>query len=69
MHSLLFFSSYACQRTGDAQYDKTLEDNVMEQAYWAVQAGLLTPLTFARPRVSPLAAFASNAYFLHNGRR
>ena len=36
---------------------------------WAVQAGLLTPLTFARHRLSPLAAFTSDAYFLHNGRR
>ena len=38
-------------------------------AYWAVQAGLLTPLTFARHRLSPLAAFTSGAYFLHNRRR
>ena len=37
--------------------------------YWAVQAGLLTPLTFARHRLSPLAAFTSGAYFLHNGKR
>ena len=37
--------------------------------YWAVQVGLSTPLTFARHRLSPLAAFASGAYFLHNGRR
>ena len=37
--------------------------------YWAIQAGLLTPLTFARHRLSPLAAFSSGAYFLHNGRR
>ena len=37
--------------------------------YWAVQAGLLTPLTIARHRLSPLAAFTSGAYFLHNGRR
>ena len=37
--------------------------------YWAIQAGLLTPLTFARHRLSPLAAFTSGAYFLHNGRR
>ena len=36
--------------------------------YWAIQAGLLTPLTFARHRLSPLAAFTSGAYFLHNGR-
>ena len=37
--------------------------------YWAVQAGLLTPLTFARHLLSPLAAFTSGTYFLHNGRR
>ena len=30
--------------------------------YWAIQAGLLTPLTFARHRLSPLAAFTSGAY-------
>ena len=35
--------------------------------YWAIQAGLLTPLTFARHRLSPLADFTSGAYFLHNG--
>ena len=38
-------------------------------SYWAVQAGLVTPLTFARHRLSFLAAFTSGAYFLHNGRR
>ena len=38
-------------------------------AYWAIQAGLLTPLTFAQHRLSPLAAFTSGAYFLHSGRR
>ena len=37
--------------------------------YWVIQAGLLTPLTFARHWLSPLAAFTSGAYFLHNGRR
>ena len=39
--------------------------------YWAIQAGLLTPLTFARRRLSPLAAFTSGAYFhhIHNGRQ
>ena len=36
--------------------------------YWAIQGGLLTPLTFARHRLSPLAAFTCG-YFLHNGRR
>ena len=40
-----------------------------EDFYWAIQAGLLTPLTFARHRLSPSAAFTSGAYFLHNGRR
>jgi len=37
--------------------------------YWAIQAGLLTPLTFARHRLSPLDAFTSGAYFLRYGRR
>ena len=37
--------------------------------YWAVQVGLLTPLTFAQHRLSPLTAFTSGVYFLHNGRR
>ena len=32
------------------------------QPYCAAQAGLLTPLTFARHRLSPLAAFTSGAY-------
>ena len=35
---------------------------------WAIQAGLLTPLPFAQHRLSPLAAFTSSVYFLHNGR-
>ena len=39
---------------------------VSVRVYWAVQAGLLAPLTFARHRLSPLAAFTSGAYFLHN---
>ena len=38
----------------------------MACVYWAIQAGLLTPLTFARHHLSPLAAFTSGAYFLHN---
>ena len=37
--------------------------------YWAILARLLTPLTFARHRLSPLAAFTSGAYSLDNGRR
>ena len=37
--------------------------------YWAIQAGLLTPLTFAQHHLSPLAAFTSGSYFHHNGMR
>ena len=37
--------------------------------YWAVQVGLLTPLTFVQRHLSPLAAFTSDVYFLHNGRQ
>ena len=33
--------------------------------YWAAQVGLLTPLTFARHRLSPLAAFTSGCGLLH----
>ena len=36
--------------------------------YWVIQAGLLTPLTFARHRLSPLAAFASvHTFFTMEG--
>ena len=38
-------------------------------AYCAVQAMLLTPLTFAWHCLSPLATFTSGAYFFHNGRQ
>ena len=34
--------------------------------YWAIQAGLLTPFTFARHRLSPWAAFTSGVYFFAN---
>ena len=36
---------------------------------WAVQSGLLTPLTFTQHRLSPSAAFTSGVSFLHNGKR
>ena len=42
---------------------------ILDVIYWAIQAGLLTPLTFARHCLSPLAAFTYGAYFLHNGRQ
>ena len=48
---------------------QTVQMLTMVFPYWAVQAGLLTPLTFARHCSSPLAAFTSGAYFLHNGRQ
>ena len=38
-------------------------------SYWVIQAGLLTPLTFAQHCLSPFAVFTSGAYFLHNGRQ
>ena len=47
----------------------TIQSCTMSRDYWAVQAELLTSLTFARHRLSPLAAFTSRAYFLHNGWR
>ena len=45
-----------------------LKDRAVVWRCWVVQAGLLTTLTFAWHRLSPLAAFTSGAYFLHNGR-
>ena len=43
-------------------------DAEMERFCWAVQVGMLTPLTFAQHRLRPLAAFTSGANFLHNER-
>ena len=45
------------------------QEKGVSRHYWVIQAGLLTPLTFAQHRLSPLAAFTSGAYFLHNGRQ
>ena len=39
------------------------EGRWQRETFWAVHAGLLTPLTFTRHRLSPLAAFTSGAYF------
>ena len=36
--------------------------------YLVIQVGLLTPSTFTWHCLSPLAAFTSGAYFLHNER-
>ena len=52
-----------------ALYDLKSNLHTGHSAYWAVQAWLLTPLTFAPHRLSPLADFTSGAYFLYNGRR
>ena len=35
--------------------------------YWAVRVGLLTPLTFAWHRLSPLAAFPVRTFFTMEG--
>ena len=56
-------------RAKNSSVQKRLAKSALAGCRWAVQAGLLTPLTFARHRLSPLAAFTSGAYFLHNGRR
>ena len=57
----------------DSKNINDLEDsygqNWVRRNYWAVRAGVLTPLNFARNRLSPLAAFTSGAYYLHSGRR
>ena len=46
-----------------------LSSTRLSSLYWAVQVGLLTPLTFAQHCLHPLAVFTSGAYFLKNGRR
>ena len=64
--------SLRCTILTDSPIDKSdgiVDNTSMSKPYWAVQAGLLTPLTFARPRLNLLATFASGAYFFHNGRR
>ena len=61
-YKLAFFSQAPKQKKKKVKAPET-------GLYRAIQAGLLTPLTFARHRLSPLAAFTSGAYFLHNGRR
>jgi len=57
---------YSTMRMFHGVYISTM--SLFYRVYWAVQAGLLTPLTFARHHLSPLAAFTSGAYFLLNGR-
>ena len=47
----------------------TWYDSLFLFPYWAVQAGLLTPLTFTLHDLSPLAVFTFGVYFLHNGRQ
>ena len=65
---------------GPVSYEKRASEDCVKDAcsvsllspqplYWAIQAGLLTPLTFARHHLNPLAAFTSGAYFLRKGRR
>jgi len=61
--SLLFRRMCGTQSQRQSPKDQLLE------TYWAVQAGLLSLMTFTRHRLSPLAAFTSGAYFLQNGRR
>ena len=62
--SLTVFVQPPCASTSACMQNTTNTDS-----YWTIQARLLTPLTFAQHRLSPLAVFTSGAYFLHNGRR
>ena len=64
-----FAMSRKCTRVHTALLCYELVTIASTRHYWAIQAGLLTPLIFARHRLSSLAAFTSGAYFLHNGRR
>ena len=64
--TLLMVSVVVGGSGGSGGENKTGEHSLV---YCAVQAGLVTPLTFTRHHLSPLAAFTSGAYFLHNGRQ
>ena len=64
-----FAMSRKCTRVHTALLCYELVTIASTRHYWAIQAGLLTPLIFARHRLSSLAAFTSGAYFLHSGRR
>ena len=50
---------------------QTLSVLLQHNPVWVlvVQTGLLTPLNFTWHRLSPLTAFTSGVYFLHNGRQ
>ena len=63
--------NFWAERCTDAPANRIFSGPIIHllSMYWAIQAGLLTPLTFAQHCLSPLAAFTSGAYFLHNGRR
>ena len=50
-------------------HEHFFERTAVRYPIWAVQVGLLIPLTFTRHRLSPLAAFTSGAYFPQDGRR
>ena len=41
---------------GEGRYSYQTHASLVGKVYWAIQAGLLTPLTFARHRLSPWAA-------------
>ena len=63
---MLLLGSPAVHPEGHPIYIYIRNCTLTNAFYWAVQVGLLTPLTFAWRRLSPLAAFTSSAYFLHN---
>ena len=68
--SWFYFSPETHSFSENKMFFKFLDSHVLwEFGYWTIQAGLFTPLTFARHCLSPLAAFTSGACFLHNARR
>ena len=71
LYAHLFMVCFVCTRMRMYTYARMNRPRHIHglSLYWGVQAGLLTPLTFSRHRLSPLTAFTSGAYFLHNGKR
>ena len=65
----MFLVSFVNRRSSEIQGTALGKCLQAWPVYWAIQAGLLTPLTFALHCLSPLAAFTSGSYFLHNRRR
>ena len=64
-----YYTDFVVQSEVQEPFKHNVGFQDLDLLYWAVHAGLLTPLTFAWYHLSPLAAFTSGVYFLHNGRQ